>query len=221
MPRRSLKPPKTASLSLEQGLWAHGWRAVFGVDEAGRGAWAGPVTAAAVCLDPDAPNLSRLEGVNDSKQLSARARAELIGRIQASALAWGIGMATHAEIDSYGIVPATCLAMRRALDAAASAFTAVHADYLLLDSIRWPERTLPYEAIVRGDQRSLSIAAASILAKVWRDDYMTQLDLTYPGYQFARHKGYGTATHRAALEALHPSPVHRLSFAPMRQQSQP
>lgn len=217
MPRRSRNLPRTASLSHEQALWARGWRGVFGIDEAGRGAWAGPVVAAAVCLDPAAPNLALLEGVNDSKQVSARARAELIGRIQASALAWGVGAASHAEIDARGIVPATCLAMRRALDAASSAFAAVPAEYLLIDSIRWPERTLPYEAIVRGDQLSLSIAAASILAKVWRDEHMTQLEYQHPGYSFALHKGYGTLRHRAALEALDESPIHRLSFAPMRQ----
>lgn len=118
---RTPKPRPTASLSHEQALWAQGCRAVFGVDEAGRGAWAGPVSAAAVCLNPDADNAVLLAGVNDSKQLSARSRAELIGQIQQHALAWGVGFATSGEIDQLGIVPATCLAMRRALSAAFSA----------------------------------------------------------------------------------------------------
>jgi ribonuclease HII len=218
MPAVPIKPPRTASLSFERALWARGCRVVFGIDEAGRGAWAGPVAAAAVCLPPGLSDDARLVGVNDSKQVTARRRLGLIEAIRTVALACGVGMASHAEIDLLGIVPATCLAMQRALENAQQD-AGVQADYLLLDSIRWPGRLVPFEALVRGDQRSLSIAAASIAAKVSRDAYMRALEDAYPGYGFALHKGYGTAAHRAALAAHGPSPVHRMSFAPMRQRS--
>lgn len=208
---------KTASLDHETSLRAQGYQIIAGVDEAGRGAWAGPVSAGAVCLPLDRDDLSRiLEGVRDSKLLSPRARAALFERIQHTALAWGVGYAQHSEIDALGIVPATCLAMQRAVEHAAQQFPQIEPDFLLLDAIRWTSLNRPHLALIRGDQLSLSIAAASVIAKVSRDRLMTTMDERYPGYDFALHKGYGTAHHQAALSEHGPSPIHRMSFAPLR-----
>ena len=184
---------KTAALSHEYELLAQGYRLIAGIDEAGRGAWAGPVVAGAVCLPLDRDDLAQaLDGVYDSKQLSARAREGLVSRIEATATAWGIGRAEAAEIDALGIVPATCLAMQRALDAVCQVLTP---DFLLLDSIRWKNLTMPHRALIRGDNLSLSIAAASVLAKVQRDRWMVEYDVLYPQYGFAVHKGYGVPKH--------------------------
>jgi len=198
---------------------ARGQRLIVGIDEAGRGAWAGPLFAGAVMLPLDRPDLMTiLAGVRDSKQMTARARSLLIITIQITALAWGVGSASHDEIDTLGIVPATCLAMKRALDAALERAPAAP-DFLLLDSIKcvnidsW---RLPYQALVKGDQRSLSIASASVLAKVSRDEYMRAISLKYPHYGFSLHKGYGTAKHRAALDEFGACSIHRMTFAPMR-----
>lgn len=216
MTKRTLK---TAGLSYEYDLRAAGYRVIAGVDEAGRGAWAGPVVAGAVCLPLDRDDLTALlEGVRDSKQLTPHARAGLIERIQTTAVSWGIGRAEHSEIDRLGIVPATCLAMQRAVDDARRRAPNVQPDFLLLDSIRWRSLQQKHLALVKGDQLSLSIAAASVLAKVHRDTLMTELDALYPGYGFAAHKGYGTALHQAALRTLGASPIHRMSFAPLRPQ---
>ena len=206
----------TASLSFERDLIEQGYRCIVGIDEAGRGAWAGPVSAGAVVLPLERPDLLQsLEGVNDSKQLSARIRESLIDGIKSIALAWGIGRAEADEIDTLGIVPATCLAMRRAIDA-----LHLDPDYLLLDSIKWrgfPDKHIDYEAIVRGDSLSLSIAAASVLAKVSRDAWMVEYDVQYPGYGFAIHKGYGVPQHQAALRDLGASPLHRMTYKPLQQ----
>jgi len=203
--------PASPTLDFELALWQRGFLAIAGLDEAGRGAWAGPVSAGAVILPPDRALLARLEGVRDSKQMTPRARDVQARRIQAEALAWGVGFATHEEIDSLGIIAATRLAMRRAL--AACALPAVH---LLLDAIRLPDVLLPQTDLIKGDARSLSIAAASVLAKTARDERMRELDGLYPGYDFARHKGYGTRLHQAALQSSGPCAVHRRSFAPVR-----
>lgn len=216
MTKRTLK---TAGLSYERELLSRGHRVIAGVDEAGRGAWAGPVVAGAVCLPLERDDLlTALEGVRDSKQLSSHARAGLVERIQNTAISWGIGRAEHDEIDRLGIVPATCLAMQRALDDAHARTPDVQPDFLLLDSIRWLTLRQKHLALVKGDQLSLSIAAASVLAKVYRDHLMTELDARYPGYGFAAHKGYGTAQHQAALKTLGASPVHRMTYAPLRPQ---
>jgi ribonuclease HII len=208
---------KTASLDYEHSLRAQGYQIIAGIDEAGRGAWAGPVVAGAVCLPLEREDLQTvLMGVRDSKQLSARARVGLVEGIQNTALAWGIGAAEHSEIDELGIVPATCLAMRRAIDDAVRRFPAIQPDFLLLDAIRWTNLRQKHLALIKGDQLSLSIAAASVLAKVHRDRLMVEMDTDYPGYGFAIHKGYGTARHQAALRALGSSAVHRMSFSPMR-----
>jgi len=205
---------RTASLLREYDCWARGYRCVIGLDEVGRGTWAGPVVAGAVCLPPsDESLLQTLEGVHDSKEMTSRQRENLVHRIKQTAVAWGIGSSTSGEIDALGIVPATLLAMHRALED-----TGLQPDYLLLDSIKWDDPDhIPYESIVRGDSISLSIAAASILAKVWRDDHMRKLDSTYPQYGFGQHKGYGTARHRAALKVHGDCNEHRKSFAPIRQ----
>lgn len=215
------KPSETASLNLETELWAKGYRRIAGIDEVGRGAWAGPVAAGAVVLPPDRADLRTiLEGVRDSKQLTAHSRRNLVERIKSTALGWGIGAATSAEIDTLGIVPATCLAMSRALDDLNAKFPDTNIDYLLLDSIRWRELesgNMPHRALVDGDRLSLSIAAASILAKVWRDDQMIEYDKDYPEYGFALHKGYGVAVHRAALDEHGACDIHRMTFRPMVQ----
>ena len=208
---------KTASLNYELNLTAQGYRIIAGIDEVGRGAWAGPVVAGAVCLPLERTDLSIvLEGVRDSKQLSPRARAALIERIQHTAIAWGIGLSNHGEIDQLGIVPATCLAMQRALEDTEQRAPHVQPEFLLLDSIRWRDLKQPHLALVKGDQLCLSIAAASVLAKVYRDNLMVELDSAYPDYGFAIHKGYGTPKHQAALKAHGTSPIHRMSYAPMR-----
>ena len=184
-----------------------GHRHVAGIDEVGRGPLAGPVTAAAVILDPaDLP-----AAVNDSKALSAAERDELFYVILARARAVGIGFASPAEIDSLNIRQATFVAMRRALAALAFA-----PDHVLIDGNDLPALPVAGEAIVKGDSISLSIAAASIVAKVTRDRLMVRLDRRLPHYGFARHKGYATLEHRDALLRHGPSPAHRLSFAPCR-----
>ena len=199
-------------LSLETPLWQAGLLALAGLDEAGRGAWAGPVAAAAVVLPPSGDTLLELlPGVRDSKLMTARQRGLWAGKIHAAAVAWAVGWAACEEIDSLGILPATRLAMQRAV-----AQLGLPPEHLLIDAVRLPALPLPQTALVRGDQRSLSIAAASVLAKTARDAWMTDLDEQYPGYGFAAHKGYGTARHRRALDELGPCPQHRLSFAPLR-----
>jgi ribonuclease HII len=209
-PKQPPDLPLTPTLEFELALWAQGTAPVAGIDEAGRGAWAGPVSAGAVLLPCDPTIVERLRGVRDSKQMSAKAREEWAGRIQAEALAWGVGFATNQEIDTLGIVPATRLAMQRALDQCGLA-----AAHLLIDAVRLPGVAIPQSALVKGDARVLSIAAASVLAKTARDHVMTRLEDEYPGYGFARHKGYGTAAHQEALLRLGPCAEHRRSFAPV------
>ncbi|MEO8392794.1 MAG: ribonuclease HII [Chloroflexota bacterium] len=216
MKKKQLAKP-TASLNFEQDLIEQGYRCIAGIDEAGRGAWAGPVSAGAVVLPLERSDLLQtLEGVTDSKQLSAHTRESLIDVIQSTALAWGVGRAEAAEIDALGIVPATCLAMRRAIAA-----LRLDPDYLLLDSIKWrgfpDNKHIDYQAIIRGDSLSLSIAAASVLAKVARDAWMVEYDAQYPGYGFAVHKGYGVPQHQAALRELGASSLHRMTYKPLQQ----
>ncbi len=192
----------------------HGHTLIAGLDEAGRGALAGPVVAGAVILPLDNPEkLTLLQEVNDSKQLTARQREAFYDLITAHTLAWGVGAVDATEIDAMGIVPATRQAMGLAL-----ANLAVTPAYLLIDGrLNLKAVHLPQQAIVRGDSLSLSIAAASIIAKVTRDRLMVALGEHYPLYGLARHKGYGTAVHLAALIQHGPTPIHRHSFAPIRQ----
>lgn len=199
-------------LEQERGLLREGHRMIAGVDEAGRGAWAGPVYAAAVILPLGRPDLCEvLDGVADSKQLSPGRREALLPLIYEVALSVGVGSASAVEVDALGIVPATCLAMERAIDALSSPPEALLVDYLTLPQVELPQRSLP-----KADQHSLSVAAASIVAKVSRDRWMVELEARCPGYGFARHKGYGTTAHRSALARLGPSPFHRMSWAPLR-----
>jgi len=198
------------NLTFESALWAQGVNLVAGLDEAGRGCWAGPVAAAAVILPNDEKVLNALEGVRDSKQLSPERRAELTLVIEYHALDWSCGFSSNNEIDCYGIVPATRLAMQRALDSLKH--TPKH---LLIDALFLPDTDLPQTALIKGDQRSLSIAAASILAKHTRDEWMRDLDLKFPGFGFAKHKGYGTHVHQSALKELGATPLHRMTFFPM------
>ena len=200
--------PPAPDLTLEQELWHQGILRVAGLDEAGRGALAGPVYAAGVILPPDSDGIAQsLVGVRDSKQLSPRQRERLALIIQSRALAWSVGWAEAAEVDQLGIAPATRLAFCRALEG-----LRMPAEHLLLDYFRLPEVELAQTALVKGDQRSLSIACASILAKTARDARMREEEVHFPGYGFAQNKGYGTAKHRAALGSLGPCPLHRRSF---------
>lgn len=200
------------SLDWETRLWGQGYRRVAGLDEVGRGAWAGPVVAAAVILPPDDQVARRLKGVCDSKLLSSARREALLAVISRHALALGVGAVAPAAIDAVGIVAATRQAMALALRVLWPP-----PECLLIDYLRLPDVPLPQESMPRGDAVVLSIAAASIVAKVSRDRMMAGLDGVFPGYGFARHKGYGTKEHQAALACLGPSAVHRLSFAPLRQ----
>jgi ribonuclease HII len=186
----------------------HGQR-LAGVDEVGRGPLVGAVVAAAVILDPARP----IDGLTDSKALSARRREALDLEIRERALAFAVAEATAAEVDELNIYHATHLAMRRAIDALVPS-----AEYLLVDGNRLPGHHVPGQAVVKGDARHPAIAAASILAKVARDAQMAALDARHPDYGFARHKGYPTREHLAALERLGPLPEHRRSFGPVKRQ---
>jgi ribonuclease HII len=200
------------SLAYEMHLWGRGYRRIAGLDEAGRGAWAGPVVAAAVILSPHDPQLCRrLAGVQDSKQLRPDQRERLLEVIREYAVALSVGAVSHAEIDAFGIVPATRKAMALALQDLTP-----QPDSLLIDYLSLPHMPLPQWCLPKGDGRVLSIAAASIVAKVSRDRMMIELHDRFPEYGFARHKGYGTAQHQAALETMGPCAIHRLSFAPVQ-----
>jgi ribonuclease HII len=203
--------PSRPHLEHEARRWASGFGYLAGVDEAGRGAWAGPVVAAAVILPPDDPQLQpRLEGVRDSKQMTARQREAWAMRILDLARAVGVGTTSSEEVDELGLIAATRRAMRQAIDALRPA-----PDYLLIDHLLLKGVPIPQTALTHGDALSLSIAAASVIAKVWRDRHMAELELACPGYGFAEHKGYGTRFHQAALGRLGPSPFHRRTYAPV------
>lgn len=199
-------------LEQERELWAQGYRWLAGLDEAGRGAWAGPVVAAAVILPPYHSELSSiLCEVRDSKVLTPLKREALFPLICVTSLTVGIGMASAQLVDALGIVKATQQAMFMAIRN-----LSLVPDYLLIDALRLPEVDIPQRGLIKGDAHVLSIAAASIVAKVFRDRVMIAIDKYQPGYGFAAHKGYGTPAHRAALERLGPCTIHRLSFAPLR-----
>ena len=188
---------------IENHHFSNGVAVICGVDEAGRGPLAGPVCAAAVVLPP---NLE-IPGLTDSKKLSDKRRRELFPLIMEKAVSYGIGFASHEEIDEINILQATFLAMERAMNQ-----LTIRPDLALIDGNRQKDFGIPVETVVKGDSLSASIAAASVLAKVSRDDVMLQLAQEYPGYGFEVHKGYGTKAHYEALHNLGPSPIHRMSF---------
>ena len=188
---------------IENSHFDKGVRIICGVYEAGRGPLAGPVCAAAVILPPNA----EIPGLNDSKKLTDKRRRELFPIIKEQALAYGIGLASHEEIDEINILQATYLAMERAL-----AQLSIKPELALIDGNRAKDFGIPVQTVVKGDSLSANIAAASILAKVTRDDLMNEAAQAYPQYQFEIHKGYGTKAHYAALTEHGPSPIHRMTF---------
>lgn len=198
---------KAPPLRYEKELWALGFKYIGGIDEAGRGAWAGPVAAAVVILPAHAGVLRSLSGVRDSKCMTPLQRERAAPIIKVESLAWGIGFSSSQEIDEMGILPATRQAIMRALE-----MLPLSPEYLLLDYIHWPGLANPHLALPKGEGQSLSIAAASVLAKTARDTVMRELELQYPGYGFKCHKGYGTVQHRAAIIRLGLCPIHRTSF---------
>jgi ribonuclease HII len=198
-------------LRRERRLWRSGCLHVAGLDEVGRGAWAGPLVAAAVILPPGRARLAReLSGVRDSKLMTAAQRDTWVEAILAAAEAWSVGSARPEEVDDLGPLAATRLAMHRALQA-----LALPPDHLLIDYLRLPECPLPQTAAPRADAHVLSVAAASVVAKVWRDRLMAMYAERFPEFGFGRNKGYGTPEHRRALERNGPTPLHRLSYAPV------
>ena len=199
-------------LELECQVRSPGCRVIAGVDEAGRGPLAGPVVASAVILPPDLSGAEPwLQLINDSKLLSALQRERALEVVLRHAVAVGVGQQSPEQIDQLGIVPATIAAMFQAVSALSAA-----PDHLLMDFVPIKTCSWPYQTVVRGDSLSYSIAAASIVAKVTRDRLMEQADPVYPGYSFARNKGYPTAEHVRQLQALGPCSIHRRSFAPVR-----
>ncbi|MEE8471051.1 MAG: ribonuclease HII [Dehalococcoidia bacterium] len=195
----------------EESLRAQGYQLIAGIDEVGRGPLAGPVVAAAAILSVES-RPSWLRSVRDSKQLTSQKRELLFECIRKDSVAFGIGAALPRVIDAQGIVAATRLAMRSAVENLSSL-----PDFLLIDALGLPALNLPQRSIIRGDNLSLSIAVASILAKVTRDRFMVKLDSLFPGYGFVRNKGYGTPEHLEGLRRLGPCPVHRKSFFPVRE----
>lgn len=199
--------PQRPNLKIEARLWQAGVLRLAGLDEAGRGALAGPVAVGAVILPPDEDLYERLEGVRDSKEMTPQERSYWAKILKTSALAWSVGFAEAVEIDRLGIVPSVYLASRRALQA-----LALPPEHLLIDYFTLPGTVLPQTSLVKGDAISLSIAGASVLAKTARDEFMVQLDSQYPQYGFALHKGYGTLAHRQAIAQHGRCSLHRQSF---------
>lgn len=198
----------------EEQLVAKGYRLIAGVDEAGRGALAGPVVAAAVIL-PNSVDAASLDGVRDSKQLSPAKRELLFPHIYEVAVSVGVGMAPHSLVDSQGVVKATRIAMEQAIERLSPS-----PESLLIDYMRLPDVKLPQKGITHGDDLCFSIACASIIAKVARDWVMVEFDRLYPGYGLGQHKGYGTRQHVACLSRLGACPIHRRTFRPVRELTQ-
>jgi ribonuclease HII len=206
--RYKYEPP---TLMRENALSSEGYKLIAGIDEVGRGALAGPVVAAAVVL-PQSADYARLKDVRDSKEISPVRRDSLYGLIIDEALAIGIGIMSSQTIDSINILNATKLAMQQAIEQLACL-----PDFLLIDGMTIPRLNIGQKGIVKGDKLCLSIACASVVAKVTRDRIMVDLDAVYPNYGLARHKGYGTRHHLDCLKQHGPSPIHRFSFAPVKE----
>ncbi len=194
-------------LDLEKNLWQAGHQFIAGVDEAGRGAWAGSIVAGAVILPRDEDLQHKLAGVRDSKKMTPRQREFWVEKIKQYALSWSVGIVSAQEIDTIGILPANRLSMIRAIQ-----LLDPPPSFFLFDFIHWKDCPFPGERLIKGESKSLSIAAASVIAKTFRDSLMRQLDEFYPGYEFSRHKGYGTLIHRNAIKKLGLSEIHRKSF---------
>jgi ribonuclease HII len=207
--------PLLPDISFEEYLWNQGITIVAGIDEAGRGAWAGPVYAAAVIFPNDHNLLLNLPGIDDSKKLTSNQRNECAIRIKLAALAWQVGSASSAEIDQLGILPATRLAMKRAVIG-----LSIRPQHLLIDFLTLPEIEVLQTPLVKGDARSFSIASASILAKTSRDNEMVSLAKDYPSYGFEQHKGYGTAHHQKMIALHGPTPIHRMTYKPLKMSTQ-
>jgi ribonuclease HII len=203
--------PDFPDLEIEKNLWKKKIPFIAGIDEAGRGAWAGPVTAAAVILPVDPGVIHALYGVRDSKQMTSKQRFFWKDAIKAIAVNWAIGWGTVEEIDHFGILNTTYLAMERALQNLQ--ITPLH---LLIDAVRLKNTDIPQTNLIKGDVHVLSISAASVLAKTARDEWMIQFEHTFPKYGFSRHKGYGTAMHRDALARYGPCGIHRRSYLPVK-----
>lgn len=203
--------PDFPTLDLERALWANGVLWVAGIDEAGRGALAGPVVASAVILPQIKTITKELLGVRDSKKMTAHQRKYWSKIIRSVSVSCAVGIASSQEIDVLGILPATKLAAKRAIKQ-----LLVVPDHLLLDHFKLYDVPIPQTSISKGDVISVSIAAASVLAKTTRDEILCTFDLEYPRYGFADHKGYGTATHRELIKAIGPCEIHRVSFEPIK-----
>ncbi|WP_102028199.1 ribonuclease HII [Salirhabdus sp. Marseille-P4669] len=205
--KESLKKHFYEMLQYEQKCWNSNIHYVAGIDEAGRGPLAGPVVASAVVIDES----FYIEGLNDSKQLSEKKRELFFDQIKEQAISYGIGIVDNHTIDQINIFQATKLAMKKAVASLSETPNA-----LLIDAVKLPELPIRQEAIIKGDQKSISIAAASVLAKVTRDRIMKELDQQYPAYQFASNMGYGTKEHLEALQKYGPTPFHRMSFGQVK-----
>ena len=209
---KARKSKPVPSLEFEEALWKQGLLLVAGIDEAGRGTWAGPVMAGAVILPADPGILTRLAGVRDSKLMTPAERDSMYDVITREASFWAVGTADNREVDSIGILNATRLAMKRALDGLGTV-----PQHLLIDYVRLHDVPIPQQGIKHGDMLSLSIACASVLAKVTRDRFMTAAAAEFPQYGFEKHKGYGTKQHQEALKQYGPCPLHRMSFHPLKE----
>jgi len=206
----SLIPPNP-DLNFEKTLWKAGCHNIAGVDEAGRGCLAGPVMAALVILPQNVDLLPAFSGIQDSKQLTLQLRAQYRINIEKHSLSWAVGSASNVEIDQFGIMPATRLAVQRALNQ-----LKIAPDHLLVDYIVLPNNPLPQTRLVKGDARSQSIACASILAKTHRDAFMISTAENFSQYGFEQNMGYGTERHRQAIQEFGSTPLHRMSFAPIK-----
>ncbi|MDE6945998.1 MAG: ribonuclease HII [Anaeroplasmataceae bacterium] len=201
-----MKSQKNKLYEFEEGLYDKGYHYICGVDEAGRGPLAGPVVVAACILPP----FLRIEGINDSKKLTAKKRSDLYKIIVKSALAYSVVFINENEIDELNIYQATKKGMLLAIEGLKTT-----PDYALIDAMPLSELKLPHDSIIHGDARCASVAAASIIAKVTRDEYMEKMDVKYPNYGFRKHKGYGTKAHLEALEKYGPCEIHRKTYAPV------
>ncbi len=212
MKARNRKPAsEPPSLNEENGLNARGYHLIAGVDEAGRGALAGPVVAAAVIL-PQYPDFPWLKSVRDSKEIPPAKREFLFALIEQEAIAVSVGIIAPQTIDVIGILNATKIAMCHAIEQLSQP-----PDFILIDCVRLPQLRISQKSIIKGDKLCISISCASIIAKVTRDRIMVELDQLHPGYGLANHKGYGTREHVNCLRQQGPSPIHRYSFAPVRE----